>query len=71
MRMSAMADAYRQQTKDPSVTYLSFDERFAMLVDVEQWSRHNNQLKRYINKTAFDQPHVALTDINYTTQVVY
>ena len=35
MRMSAMADAYRQQTEDPTVASLSFDERFAMVVDVE------------------------------------
>ena len=41
MRMSAMADAYRQQTEDPTVANLSFDERFAMVVDVEYWSRHN------------------------------
>ena len=66
MRMSAMADAYRQQTEDPTVANLSFDERFAIVVDVEYWSRHNNRLKRNIHLAAFDQPHAALTDINYT-----
>ena len=66
MRMSAMADAYRQQTEDPTVASLSFDECFAMVVDVEYWSRHNNRLKRNIHQAAFDQPHAALTDINYT-----
>ena len=66
MRMSAMADAYRQQTKNSTVANLSFDERFAMVVDVEYWSRHNNRLKRNIYQTAFDQPHATLTDINYT-----
>ena len=66
MRMSAMADAYRQQAEDPTVANLSFDERFAMVVDVEYWSRHNNRLKRNIHQAAFDQPHAALTDINYT-----
>jgi len=66
MRMSAMADAYRQHTEDPTVANLSFDERLAMVVDVEYWSRHNNRLKRNIHQAAFDQPHAALTDINYT-----
>lgn len=61
-----MADAYRQQMEDPSVAALSFDERLAMLVDAEYWSRHNNRLKRNIHTAAFDQPHAALTDINYT-----
>ena len=41
MRMSAMADAYRQQTEDPAVTNLSFEEQLAMIVDAEYWSRHN------------------------------
>ena len=59
MRMSAMADAYRQQTEDPTVASLSFDERFAMVVDAEYWSRHNNRLKRNIHQAAFDQPHAA------------
>ena len=66
MRMSAMADAYRQQTEDPAVANLSFDERLAMIVDAEYWSRHNNRLKRNIHQVAFDQSHAALTDINYT-----
>ena len=66
MRMSAMADAYCQQTEDPTVASLSFDERFAMVVDVEYWSRHNNRLKWNIHQAAFGQPHAALTDINYT-----
>lgn len=66
MRMNAMADAYRRQTEDPTVSNLSFDERFAMVVDVEYWSRHNNRLKRNIHLVAFDQPHAVLTDANYT-----
>lgn len=61
-----MADAYRQQMEDPAVAVLSFDERLAMLVDAEYWSRHNNRLKRNIHTAAFDQPHAALSDINYT-----
>lgn len=65
MRMSAMADAYRQQKEDPAVASLSFDERFAMVVDAEYWSRHNNRLKKHIHQAAFDQPHAVLTDINY------
>lgn len=44
MRMSAMADAYRQQAEDPAFAGLSFDERLAIIVDTEYWSRHNNRL---------------------------
>lgn len=49
MRLSAMALAFRQQSEDPGITNLSFDERFGMLVDAEYWSRHNNRLKRNIH----------------------
>lgn len=66
MRMSAMADAYRQQLEDPSASTLSFEERMGLLVDAEYWSRHNNRLKRNIHKAALDQPQASLTDINYT-----
>lgn len=66
MRMSAMADAYRQQTEDPSAANLSFEERMGLLVDAEYWSRHNNRLKRNIHKAALDQPQASLSDINYT-----
>lgn len=66
MRMSVMADAFRQQTEDPTMSELSFEDRFGMLVDAEYWSRHNNRLKRNIHSAALDQPHASLADINYT-----
>jgi hypothetical protein len=37
MRMRGMADAFTQQQEDPQTTQLSFEERFALLVD-RQWS---------------------------------
>jgi len=33
MRMRGMADAFTQQQEDPQTTQLSFEERFALLVD--------------------------------------
>lgn len=67
MRMSTMADAYRQQSEDPAVSNLPFEDRFGLLVDAEYWSRHNNRLKRNIRKAALDQPQASLADINYTS----
>lgn len=65
MRMSTMADAYRQQSEDPAVANLPFEDRFGLLVDAEYWSRHNNRLKRNIRK-ATGTPQSSLVDINYT-----
>ena len=67
MRLSAMALAFRQQTEDPGMVGLSFEDRFGMLVDAEYWSRHNNRLKRNIHKATLEQPQASLTDINYTS----
>lgn len=67
MRLSAMALAFRQQTEDPGMVGLSFEDRFGMLVDAEYWSRHNNRLKRNIHKAMLEQPQASLADINYTS----
>ncbi len=37
MRLRGMADAFTQQQEDPNTTQLSFEERFALLVD-RQWN---------------------------------
>ena len=37
MRMRGMADAFVQQQEDPQTSQLSFEERFALLVD-RQWN---------------------------------
>jgi DNA replication protein DnaC len=65
MRLTAMADAYRNQTQDASLHGLSFEERFSLLVDTEYTSRKNNRLKRLIKQAQFDQSHAFLGDINY------
>jgi hypothetical protein len=46
MRMRGMADAFTQQQQDPQTSQLSFEERFALLVD-RQWNwRENRALER-------------------------
>ena len=46
MRMRGMADAFTQQQEAPEATQLSFEERFALLVD-RQWNwRQNRVLER-------------------------
>jgi hypothetical protein len=44
LRLSAMADAWTAQQKDPTIGSLSFDERLALLVDIEHMARHNREL---------------------------
>jgi DNA replication protein DnaC len=65
MRLTSMADAFRIQENDSSIKKLEFDERFAMLVDMEYTSRKNNRLKRLIKGAEFDQPEAHIAGIDY------
>jgi hypothetical protein len=46
MRLTSMADAFRNQLNDPKFKEIPFKDRFAMLVDIEYSNRKNNRLKR-------------------------
>ena len=67
MRLTTMADAFRNQLNDPKCREILFEDRFGMLVDIEYSSRKNNRLKRLIKNAGFDQPEANIMDINYTS----
>ena len=67
MRLTAMADAFRNQLDDPKCREIPFEDQFGMLVDIEYSSRKNNRLKRLIKNAGFDQPEANIMDINYTS----
>lgn len=48
LRLSVMAHAWEEQERVPKVGDLSFDERFAMLVDAEHLARDNRRLARML-----------------------
>ena len=65
MKLSAMADNYLAQREDPNMQKLPFDERFALLVDIEYNSRENAHLKRLIQRAELDQPQANIAEVNY------
>lgn len=67
MRLTTMADAFRNQLNDPKFKDVPFEDRFGMLVDIEYCNRKSNRLKRLIKKAGFDQPEANIMDINYTS----
>ena len=67
MRLTAMADAFRNQLDDPKCREIPFEDQFGMLVDIEYSSRKINRLKRLIKNAGFDQPEANIMDINYTS----
>lgn len=68
MRLTAMANAFREQLKSPEMSRLSFEERLGLLTDIEWSSRKNNHLKKLIKDARFDQPRAHVADINYTVE---
>lgn len=67
MRLSAMADAYRNQINDPKFRDIPFEDRFGMIIDIEYHTRKSNRLKRLIKNAGFDQPDASIMDINYAS----
>lgn len=50
LRLSAMTAAWDEQQKNPDVVAMSFDERFALLVDAEWMARENARLGRALKE---------------------
>ncbi|MGS0763409.1 IS21-like element helper ATPase IstB [Syntrophomonas curvata] len=67
MRLTAMADAFRNQLSDPRMKDVPFEDRLGMLVDIEYTSRKNNRLRRLIRQAELDQPDASIMDINYAS----
>ena len=67
MRFTAMADAFRDQINDPKMNELSFEDRMAILVDIEYNRRKKNHLERLIKGAEFDQPEADIADIDFTS----
>ena len=67
MRLTAMADAFRIQMKDPTMKDIPFEDRFGLLVDVEYTSRKNNRLKRLIRSAELEQSDASVLGIDYTS----
>jgi DNA replication protein DnaC len=68
LRLSAMAEAWTAQQKDPTIGSLSFDERLALLVDIEHTARHNRKLARLLKDAELRIAHAVLEDVEASAQ---
>ena len=64
LRMRAMADAFTRQQEDSQATQLSFEERFALLVEREWNWRQNRALERRIREARL-QGSACMEDIDF------
>jgi DNA replication protein DnaC len=67
MRLTVMADAFRNQMNDPKMKDIPFDDRLGMLVDIEYTSRKNNRLKRIIKGADLEQSGASIMEIDYAS----
>ena len=66
LRLHGMAEAFRAQSEQISITELSFEERFALLVD-QQWNwRQNRALERRLSKAKL-RHHASVEDLDFRT----
>ena len=65
MKLRGMSEALREQVDDSAMLELSFDERFALLVDAEYLRRRNALLQRLVTSATFKNSNACLEDIEY------
>jgi DNA replication protein DnaC len=65
MRLTTMAESYREQLRDNVFQELSFEERFGLIVDLEWSRRKNNRLTRLIKNADFRFSNACIEDIEY------
>jgi hypothetical protein len=61
-----MAEAWQSQQRDAACSSLSFDERFAFLVDAEYMARDNRKLTRLLKDADLRIPSACLEDVDTT-----
>lgn len=65
MRLTAMADTFREQLRNPEYQELPFEDRLSMLVDIEWSRRQNSKLDRLIKSAQFRNNQASIEDIEY------
>jgi DNA replication protein DnaC len=65
LRLRSMARAFREQLGDSSMSALSFEDRFGLIVDCQWSDRKNSHISRLTNTAAFKLPGASVEDIAY------
>ena len=65
MKLSVMAQSFRDQMTNHELTGLSFEDRFSMIVDAEWASRKSNRLNRLIRSAEYAIPGASIENIEY------
>jgi DNA replication protein DnaC len=66
MKLSVMAQSFREQMTNHEFVELSFEDRFSLLVDSEWASRKSNRLNRLIRSAEYSIPGASIENIEYS-----
>jgi len=66
MKLSVMAQSFREQMTNHEFVGLSFEDRFSLLVDSEWASRKSNRLNRLIRSAEYSIPDASVENIEYS-----
>jgi DNA replication protein DnaC len=65
MKLGVIADEYERQMNDPDARILSFDDRFGMMVDLENARRENGRITKLIARACFTDRNACVENIAY------
>ena len=66
MKLNGMADGFKDQMNQPNIQDLSFEERFALLVDRQCTYKENRKMKRLLHNAKL-KINACIEDIDYKT----
>ncbi len=66
MKLSSMAEGFRNQMQDQALAGLTFEERFGLIVDIEWSKRKNNRLARLIQNADLAETGACIENIEYS-----
>src|SRR5664279_6142984 len=67
LKLNGMADNFTLQLHQPKMNELSFEDRFAMIVDAKWEWKENSRMKRYLRDAKL-KLQACVEDIDYKTQ---
>lgn len=65
LKLTAFANAWTEQQKNPEMNKLSFDERLGFLVDAEHLARDNARVRRCLREAKLRMSAASVEDIDY------
>ncbi|WP_180320189.1 IS21-like element helper ATPase IstB [Cytobacillus gottheilii] len=65
MKLSGMAEAYKEQAANKEFQKMTFEDRFSLLVDLEHARRKSNKLQRLIKMATFFNSNACIEDLEY------